>query len=119
MASRPNHLRQQGAAGSLDRIVWVLIRALQKNARVPNKELAELAGLAPSSCLERLRRLRARGVLQGFHAEADLAALGRGTQAMIAVRLAVHSRDEIDAFYEHVLRLPETLAAFHVSGGDD
>jgi DNA-binding Lrp family transcriptional regulator len=92
---------------------------LQKNARASNKELAELAGLAPSSCLERLRRLRARGILKGFHAEVELAALGRGTQAMIAVRLAVHSRDEIDAFYEHVLGSPEALAAFHVSGADD
>ena len=103
----------------LDRIDRLLLAALQKNARVSNKELAELAGLAPSTCLERLRRLRERGVLKGFHASVDLVQLGRPTQAMIAVRLRVHDRGQIDAFYAHVVELPESLAVFQVTGGDD
>ncbi|MFP5356244.1 MAG: AsnC family transcriptional regulator, partial [Gemmatimonadota bacterium] len=42
----------------LDRIDRALLAALAKNARASNKELAALVGLAPSSCLERVRRLR-------------------------------------------------------------
>ncbi|MCL4810568.1 MAG: AsnC family transcriptional regulator, partial [Thermoanaerobaculia bacterium] len=47
----------------LDRIDFVLLAALQKNVRLSNKELAARAGLAPSSCLHRIQRLRAAGVL--------------------------------------------------------
>ena len=57
----------------LDRIDRALVAALQKNARISNKDLAERVGLAPSTCLERVRALRARGVLRGFHADVDRA----------------------------------------------
>ncbi len=73
---------------------------------MPNDRLAELAGIAPSTALARVRALRERGVIRGFHAEVDLAALGLPLQAMIAVRLSVHSREQIDAFTEHVRALP-------------
>jgi DNA-binding Lrp family transcriptional regulator len=118
-ASKPNNLRSTTANVPLDRIDRRLVVALQNNARISNKELAEVVGLAPSTCVERLRRLRARGVLRGFHADVDLALLGRPTQAIIAVRLRIHSREQIDAFYGHVLELPESVAVFHVSGADD
>ena len=119
MARNPNNLRSIDASAPLDRIDLLLLAELQKNARVSNKELAELAGLAPSTCLERLRRLRERRVLKGFHADVDLAQLGRPTQAMISVRLRVHDRGQIDAFYQHAIDMPESLAVFHVTGGDD
>jgi len=46
----------------LDRIDREILRALQNNARLSNKELAARAGLSASSCLERVRRLEKRGV---------------------------------------------------------
>jgi DNA-binding Lrp family transcriptional regulator len=104
---------------TIDRIDRALVRSLQKNARISNKALAEEVGLAPSTCLERVRSLRARGVIRGFHAEVDAGALGRGVQALIAARIRPHSRPVVDAFWQHVLALPETLAIFHVSGADD
>jgi DNA-binding Lrp family transcriptional regulator len=119
MAATPNDLRPAPVYEPLDRIDRELVVALQTNARMSNKELAELVGLAPSTCLERLRRLRSRGVVRGFHADVDPVLLGRPIQAIIAVRLRVHSRELIDEFYEHVLELPETVAVFHVGGADD
>ncbi len=104
---------------ALDRIDRTLVRALQNNARISNKALAEQVGLAPSSCLERVRSLRARGVVRGFHAEVDPAALGRSAQALFAVRIRPHSRQIVDAFWRYVLELPETIAIFHLSGADD
>jgi DNA-binding Lrp family transcriptional regulator len=119
MARIPKDLRPAEPHTPLDRIDRELVLALQKNARISNKELAEQVGLSPSTCLERVRRLRARGVVRGFHAAVDPAQLGRPTQAIISVRLGVHRRELIDDFYEHVLRLPESIAVFHVSGSDD
>ena len=104
---------------SLDRTDHDILRALQNNARISNKELAASVHLAPSTCLERVRRLQERGVIRGYHADVDLGLLGRSTEALIAIRLRVHTRHLIDDFYKHVLALPESLTVHHVSGADD
>jgi DNA-binding Lrp family transcriptional regulator len=104
---------------NLDRIDCDIIDLLQNNARLSNKELAASVGLAPSSCLARIQRLRAEGVLKGARTEVDAEALGVGLQALIAVQLRHHSRPQVKAFWKHVLGLPEVLAVFHVAGNHD
>jgi DNA-binding Lrp family transcriptional regulator len=103
----------------LDRIDRIILEALQKNARTSYKELATQTGVAPSTCLERVRRLRARGVITGFHAEVDRRKLGRELEALIAIRFRAHDRDLVDPFVDHLLSLPETINLFNVSGDDD
>ncbi|MFI6509252.1 Lrp/AsnC family transcriptional regulator [Streptosporangium sp. NPDC050855] len=103
----------------MDECDTAILAELQRDGRQTNRELAERIGIAPSTCLERVRSLRARGVIQGFHAEVDLAAIGRPVQALINVRLHPKVREAVEAFRDHVTALPETLAVFVVSGGDD
>jgi DNA-binding Lrp family transcriptional regulator len=103
----------------LDRFDVAIVAAMQRNARISNKRLAERIGLAPSTCLERVRRLVNLGVLRGFHADVDLAQLGMGLQALIAVRMSEHSRRLLDDFRNYVLTLTEVLAVYHVAGADD
>jgi len=103
----------------LDRIDCAIIELLQNDARLTNKELAAAVGLAPSSCLARVQRLKQEGVLKGAHAEVNSEALGVGLQALIAVQLRQHSRDQVKAFWKHALSLPEVLAVFHVAGTHD
>jgi DNA-binding Lrp family transcriptional regulator len=103
----------------LDEIDFALLEALSEDARMPNNRLAERAGVAPSTALQRVRALRATGVLRGFHAEVDLAALGRPLQAMVAVRLAVHHREQIETFTALVRGLPGVLSVFHLAGATD
>lgn len=103
----------------LDRIDFALLRLLRKNARLANKDLAAKVGVAPSTALERIRRMRESRVIQGYHAEIAPAALGIGLQAMVAVRLRRHSRAEVDGFRAHLLALPEVLAFYHVAGAED
>lgn len=104
---------------AFDRIDEAILSALQNNARMSNKELAAEVGLAPSSCLERVRRLEQQGVLVGYHAKVDPGALGIGLQAFVSVRMERHSRDRVDAFREHVANLQETVAIYHVAGQED
>lgn len=104
---------------NLDRIDCDILAILQKDARLSNKELASAVGLAPSSCLARVQRLRTEGVLRGAHAEVDPQALGVGLQALIAVQLRQHSRAQVKAFWKHALGLPEVLSVFHVAGTHD
>lgn len=96
-----------------------IIRQLRKNARISNKALAAAVSLAPSSCLERVRRLRIARVLTGYHADLDPDALGIGLQAMVAVRLARHARSEVESFQEHLASLTEVVTMFHVAGAND
>jgi DNA-binding Lrp family transcriptional regulator len=103
----------------LDAIDRAILETVGQDARITNQRLAERVGVAPSTALARLRAQRQRGVVRGFHAEVDLAALGRPLQAMIAVRLAVHAREEIDAFTRAVRALPGVLMVFHLTGVTD
>ena len=104
---------------TLDRIDGALIAALQKNARLSNKELAAHVGLAPSSCLERVRRLHDAGVLRGHHADVDPAALGIQLEAMVAVRLQEHSSDKVEQFRTDALQRPEVVAVYYLAGATD
>ncbi|MGA8338487.1 MAG: winged helix-turn-helix transcriptional regulator, partial [Solirubrobacteraceae bacterium] len=61
----------------VDDIDRALLELLARDARITNQRLADRVGVAPSTALARLRSLRDRGVIRGFHAEVDLAALGR------------------------------------------
>jgi DNA-binding Lrp family transcriptional regulator len=103
----------------LDPVDRAILEALTQDARIPNNRLAERVGVAPSTCLARVKALRDRGVLRGFHAEVDLGALGRPLQAMVAVRLTVHERAQIESFTRHVRRLAGVLSVFHMTGQTD
>jgi DNA-binding Lrp family transcriptional regulator len=107
------------APAELDPVDRAILRVLTADARTPNNALAELVGVAPSTCLGRVRALRERGVIRGFHAEIDLAAVGRAIQAMIAVRMQSHARSHIAEFAATVSQLPEVLNVFFLAGADD
>jgi DNA-binding Lrp family transcriptional regulator len=103
----------------LDDIDRRLLRELAADARIPNNALAARAGIAPSTCLGRVRALRESGVIRGYHADVDPTALGRPIQAMISVRLQSHARGHIPAFMAKIAALPEVLNVFFLGGADD
>ena len=103
----------------MDDIDAAIVAHLQTEARQTNRELARAVGIAPSTCLERVRSLRERGIITGFHAEVDLAALNRGVQALLHVQVRPLSRTVIEGFKAYAMTLPEVLSVFVVAGGDD
>jgi DNA-binding Lrp family transcriptional regulator len=113
-AARPNIVRP--VPDETDRR---LLRELAADARIPNNALAERVGIAPSTCLGRVRALRESGVIRGYHADVDPAALGRPIQAMISVRLQSHARGHIPDFMAKIATLPEVLNVFFLGGADD
>jgi DNA-binding Lrp family transcriptional regulator len=104
---------------TFDRIDQAILTALQNNARISNKELAGAVGLAPSSCLERVRRLHDRGVLEGYGAIVNPTALGVGLQAFVAVVLSKHSRALVDGFRDHLSTFSEVINIYHMGGQND
>jgi len=104
---------------TLDRIDCTLLRLLRKNARISNKDLAERAGIAQSTCLERVRRMRVGGVITGYHADMNPLALGIGIQAMVAVKLTRHRRRTVEDFRARMLGREEVIGLYHVAGAND
>ena len=102
-----------------DPLDLAILAALQDDARQTNRDLAAAVHAAPSTTSERVRALRATGVIRGYHADVALEALGRDVQALIAVRIRPPSRQHIEAFRDFTAGLPETVGVFVVSGGDD
>ena len=98
-----------------ERIVWELCR----EGRLPNKELAERVGIAPSTCLVRVRALHEGGVLRSFHAQPDWASLGLPIEAIVAVRLKAQARAQIKSYAQRVITLPNVLNVFFLGGADD
>lgn len=103
----------------MDELDSALVRLLQEDGRRTNRDLARELQIAPSTCLERVRQLRENGTLTGYRAEVDLPSLGRGLQAMIAVRVRPPTRVAIDQFKNFVMRMPEVIAVFVLTGADD
>lgn len=105
-------------APDLDQIDRILLAELSADARQPNNALAAKAGIAPSTCLGRIRALRDSGVVRGFHADID-PSLARPLQAMIAVRMHGHARPRLEAFMRQLAALPGVLNVFLLGGGHD
>ena len=103
----------------LDDTDRAILELLQTDGRVTNREIAATAGIAPSTAIERVRSLQARGVITGYRAQIDLAAIGRPVQALIAVRIRPPSRRNIEGFQGWISQLPETVGVFVTSGSHD
>lgn len=103
----------------LDALDWALIRELQNDARQTNRNLASRSGISPSTSLERVKLLRANGVITGYHAAVDLGAAGRPLQALISVRIRPPARAVIEGFREWAAQLPEVIGLFVTSGTHD
>src|SRR3569833_1573556 len=115
-------VRMVGIAGKLpymDELDSEIIRLHQTEARQSNRELARRLGVAPSTCLERVKALTRRGVIRGYHTENNPAALNRGVQAMVSVQVRPLSRTVIDTFQDSASAMPEVLDVFVLGGGDD
>jgi DNA-binding Lrp family transcriptional regulator len=117
---RPNNVRQSGTeATELAPVDRGIVAALRENARLPNNAIAARVGIAPSTCLARIRTLEQRGVIRGYHADVDPAAIGAAIQAMIALRLRAGARHQLREFTDQVVLQPEVVDAYFLGGQDD
>ncbi len=76
-------------------------------------------GIAPSTCLSRVRALRENGVIRGFYADIAPEALGQPIQAVLSVRLQADARHAISEFAARLATLPHVLNVFFLGGADD
>jgi len=103
----------------LDATDWAILDVLQDDARTSNRDLAAAVHVSPSTSSERVRSLKADGVIRGYHADVDYGALGRHVQALTAITIRPPTREIIEAFRNWVSTLPEIVGVFVVSGTAD
>lgn len=115
----PKDVRDVAGPTALDRTDVAIIRTLQEDARITNRDLASRVRLSASACLERVRRLVDRGVIRGYHAAVDPAAVGVGLEVLLMVRLQRHTRSTIEAFQRHCDGLEEVIHWWHLTGDSD
>jgi Lrp/AsnC family leucine-responsive transcriptional regulator len=104
-----------GTAVELDGIDRRLLDALQADARLGNAELGRRVGLSAPAVAERARRLERRGVIVGYRALLDPAALGYPLTVVIRVRPAPLQLHKIAQLAP---RVPEVVACHRVTGED-
>ena len=103
----------------MDDVDLSILAVLDKDGRISNAELAERVGLSPSPCLRRVRRLERTGVIRGYRAVIDPAAIGRSLRVLVGVRIVRHARTDVVAFERAVIKLPEVRYVYHVAGNYD
>ncbi|MFE2431735.1 Lrp/AsnC family transcriptional regulator [Streptomyces sp. NPDC059373] len=103
----------------LDPVDLEILRLLQNDARTTYRDLAAAVGIAPSTCLDRVARLRRTGVITGDRLRVDPVRLGRPLEALLSVQVRPHRRELIGPFVERIRALPESRALFHLAGPDD
>ncbi|KQB83978.1 Lrp/AsnC family transcriptional regulator [Corynebacterium lowii] len=103
----------------IDNLSRTILATLQSNARTTAAGLADRTGAAASTCLRRLRALESDGVIRGYHADIDPAALGFSLQVIAFVTLEREDRATIEAFEEKVVQIPQILSAERLFGDPD
>ena len=104
---------------NIDEIDRRILAELQVDARRSNKALAAAAGVSPSTMLHRIRSLEERGVVTGYHAVLDRAAIGRPLEALVFIKVQPKTPDVVDEFVDRVWALPETTEVTLLTGPFD
>ena len=99
-----------------DKINSHILRELACDGRISNLELADRVGLSPSACLRRVQELERRGVIKGYRAVLDPAAMGVGFVAYLGVGLSHHTKAAQEGFERAMARTPEVVECHNVTG---
>lgn len=103
------------AAYDLDRLDIAILEALQENARMPLSEVGRRIGLSQPATSERVKRLEERGIISGYGARVDAAALGLGMMAIVRVKTThEHIKPALRAFAE----MPHVIEVHRMTGED-
>lgn len=104
---------------ALDRIDRNILALLQQDGRLPNSDLSQRVGLSPSPCLRRVKALEETGVIRNYVALVDPAAVDLSVSVFVSVTLERQVEERLDAFEAAVVRWPEVLECYLMTGEAD
>lgn len=103
----------------LDRTDLKILDVLQRDGRISITDLAEKVSLSATPCSERLRRMERDGVITGYYARVNPAALGKNLLVFLEIKLSAKSGDVFDKVRRELQCVPEVMECHLVSGDFD
>lgn len=104
---------------SLDATDIRILSAVQKHGQLSKTKLAEIVNLSATPCWARLARLKAAGLIRGYHADIALDRVCDFTQVVVTVSLTHHRKADFDRFEAHIRTLDEVTECIATGGGMD
>ncbi|WP_417594668.1 Lrp/AsnC family transcriptional regulator [Parasphingorhabdus sp.] len=104
---------------TLDEIDLKILERLQTDGRITNVELANSVGLTAPPCLRRMRALEEANVIKSYHAAIDPAKMGYTITVFAMVSLKSQAEIDLQAFEDHVQKLPEVRECYMLNGEID
>ena len=103
----------------LDEIDRRILRALQRNGRITNVELAEKVGLSPSPCLRRVRLLEKEGIIDRYVALINASKVNKGMTVFARIWLKEQNAEAVDHFIDEIKKLPQVVECNLMAGDCD
>jgi len=103
----------------LDEIDIQILKILQNNAATSNSELAEQVSLSPSPCARRVKILEQAGYIRQQVTLLDNKLLGLSVNMFVQITLGRQRKNRIDAFEEEIMRWPEVMECYLMTGDID
>ena len=103
----------------IDKFDLAILKVLQGDARASLQDISKRVGLSPTPCWNRIKKMEAGGVIQGYTVRIDPAAIGFTETVIVQVTLDSHTDQTLFDFGKELEQIPEVLEAYLVSGDYD
>lgn len=103
----------------LDHIDRAMLRALQSDSSLSQRELAEKVGLSQNACWRRLKAIQEKGLIVGHTVRLDPAKVGLALTVFVMVRTRHHSREWLETFRRTVTAIPNVIDFYRIAGDYD
>ena len=114
-----NRAHTEAFMEKFDRYDRILLETLQNHGRASNVELSERVNLSPPQCYRRVQKLEQEGVIRGYTAQVDAAALGLGVTAFVNLNIAREQFKQVRELEKAIRQFPEILECYTISGDFD
>ncbi|WP_372465996.1 Lrp/AsnC family transcriptional regulator [Nocardia spumae] len=103
----------------MDSVDRDILFQLGRDGRLTNVELAKRVGLTPPPCLRRVKRLEDAGIISGYRARIDTAAMGRAFEVVVAVEISINDLQTVEEFERAVASYDEVVEFHRLFGRPD
>jgi Lrp/AsnC family transcriptional regulator len=103
----------------IDQFNLEILRTMQRDGSLAQRELAERVHLSPNACWHRVQNLKKQGVILGQRVRLDRRKLDLGLVVFVMLRTRHHSAEWLEAFRKHVSMIPEVIDFYRIGGDYD
>lgn len=103
----------------IDKIDRKILRALQRDSRLSQRDIAEEVGLSQNACWRRMKALSESGLIKGHTIRLDPSDLGLNLTVFVMIRTRHHSREWLEQFRKEVSSIPNVIDFYRIAGDYD